>query len=313
MAFASLRPYIIQVENEIAKTVLGVITYSQLDDAITNDSLTSEQSELLTFVQPMIAYFMAYYAMPTGNIIFSDMGVQQMSSKEGTSNPAELWRYNDARTSLFRSGDLYREFSYNYLQANQATFTDWSASDSYSFATSLLIQNSAELHRYIGKGQNIGTFQSLRPFMALAQEKYLQPLLCEVFLKELLDKRNTGIAYNSYELRVVDYAKTALAWFGLYEAMPSLKAIIIDGSMVTSMPAESSRIYQPLSTEDKNEIMADAEKKGETYLSLLETYLDAHASNLPTYNTSPCFLAKTAGSLKRPGYIEGNHSFGIIT
>jgi hypothetical protein len=114
-------------------------------------------------------------------------------------------------------------------------------------------------------------------------------------------------------MRVVDYAKNALAWFGLFEAMPSLKAIIIDGSIVTAMPAESSRIYQPLSADDRKEIMADAEKKGDTYLSLLETYLDGNASNLPTYNTSPCFLAKKVGSLKRPVFFDGKHSIGIVT
>jgi len=310
MAWESITPHVLQVEETVAKVVLGPVLYADLDQAITTYNLTTEQETLLSYIRPMIVGFSVYSAFPILNIQVSDLGVQSQRSKEGTSNPTGMWEYNDARLALFKTGDTYREMAYKYLQANRTTFSSWANSSASSFINELLVRSNEVLNTYLGKGENINTFLSLRPFLKLAQEKYIRPITCSGLLNDLILKAALNTSMSTQETQVYQYAQATCAWYALYEALPSLKCILVDGVMVTAMPAENSRTYAPLTQSERTEIRIDALEKAKNYEALLKSYLYENASLIPLYLESQCYLSTE----RKPGIDTNNgcSSFQIL-
>jgi hypothetical protein len=287
-AWESLAPYVILVEGSIVKSILDTTTLQALEDAIENETLSEEQSTLLSFLMPMIANFSLYHAMPQSNAAFSDLGITSQSSQNGTNSPAAMWQYNDLRVSYFRVADSYREQAYKYLQENKDYFTDWAGSSCYTQFNQLFIRSNTELNAIIGKGESVNTFLSLKTFIEIAEFKYILPTIGRDFSEELKGKRNEN-TLKPYETILLEYIQKVIGWACLYEAAPTLRVIIQDGVMTTAMPAERSQVFAPISDSQLVSIRQDALDKFSTFLAAFKKYLDDNHTNFPTYEQSDYF------------------------
>lgn len=293
MSWDTIKPFVLQAEIKYVKPVLGDALYAALNQAIDDDTFTSEQTALLEFVYPMATNLAMYIAAPQLAIQMSDMGFMQVSSKDGTATPASTPKYNDARLSLWKTGDDYREFTYAYLQANQSAFSAWTSSSAYSVYSSLFVRNNLELNDYLGMGNSVSTFLTLKPHIKLCEDKYILPIICTALAADIKTK-NKENTLSVTEADLLDKIKNAIAWLALYEAAPTLKAIIEDGNLITAMPGESHRLYATLSKEELSDIKIDASAKGLMYLSRLKEYLDLNASDFTLYTESACYKSRAS-------------------
>jgi hypothetical protein len=299
IAWNTLLPFVMQAELKFAKAVLGDTLYALLDTNITNDSLTPEQEELLTFAKPMIANFSMYIAAPQLNIHISELGFQDVSAKEGTSSPTSVGKYNDARLSFWRTADDYREFTYSYLQSNQGSFPDWVSSTAYTIYSKYFFRSNAELNEYLGMGSSVSTFLTLRPHIKLCEEKYITPVLCEDFVQDLKTK-NAENTLSLDELTLFDKIKSALAWLTIFEAAPTLNAVIEDGVLITALPEMRNKVFAVLTKDQISLIRQDAHDKGLMYLSALKSYLDKNNDKYPIYQQTDCFKLRQPYLLNSP-------------
>ncbi len=311
-----LLPFVQQAEYDIARTVLGVAMYELLVANIDANTVPPIQQELIKLLVPMISGFALSGFAGLFNIQMSGMGFVEVSGEKVT--PASQWKYNEAKVTLFRMGDKYREFVYYFLQKNHQDndLQAWASSPAYTFYNELLIRNNSDLNQVIGKGENVNTFLTLLPFIRMAQEKYISPLLCADFLDTLLEKiKDDETTLTLYEAKVVAYSKCILAWFALYEALPSLKAVIIEGVMVTSLPSETSKssfVSGILTQQERAEIRTDAATKAADYLLLLKAYLKGNALNLPNYTSTNCYQNTLTSSDSFKGFNGTNNSAGFF-
>ena len=287
MSWETLKPFVVQAEEKYAKIVLGGL-YPVLENAINTNTYAPGEKELLDYIFPMIANFTMYLAAPQVNIHISDLGFQENRSKEGTSTPASMVRYNDARLSFWRVADDYREFSYLYLQSNQSYFPSWTSSNAYSIYSQLLFRSNYELSEVLGMGNSVGTFLTLKSSIELSEAKYIHPLLCWDMFSRLKDG-NKDNSLTDEEKTLLEKVKKALGWMTLYEAAPTLTAVMEDGVLVTAVPPERNKMFQPLSEEQINRIRIDAHAKGTMYLSQLKQFLDETADTYPLYKNSNCY------------------------
>lgn len=308
MSWDTIKAFVLQAEIKYVKPVLGDALYAALNQAIDTNDFTAEQTALLEFVYPMATNLAMYLAAPQLAIQMSDMGFMQVSSKDGTATPASTPKYNDARLSLWKTGDDYREFAYAYLQANQSAFSDWTSSTAYSVYSSLFIRNSSELNEYLGMGNSVSTFLTLKPHIKLCEDKYILPIICTALAADIKTK-NKENTLSVTEADLLDRIKNAVAWLALYEAAPTLKAIIEDGILITALPGESHRLYSALSKEDIADIKADAYAKGLMYLSKLKEYLADNAGDFTLYTESPCYKNLIRDDLR--GFHKSNNSAGF--
>lgn len=305
ISFATVSSYVMQVEQEICKRILGKDLYAIID---ANNGLTAQQELLKSYLEVMISNFTVYFAYPIINVSTSELGVQQTHSQNST--PAELWRYNEAKNAYFRTGDIYREIAYKFLQDNQNDFPEWQSSTSYSIYNQFLIRSNEDLHEVLGKGESVGTFLALRPYLELAQTSIILPVLCRSFLEKIIGYTRIGTALNDYEIEVRRLAKAAMAWSAFAMSLPSIRCLFIDGTLVTALPTESSKVYSPISDNEKTAIQIDAEQKAQQYIGLLKEYLQTNATFIEDYTKTDCYKALVAnkGDLNTH---KGANSFGI--
>lgn len=310
IAWNTLLPFVMQAELKFAKTVLGDALYALLDTNITAASLTTEQTELLAFIKPMISNFAMYIAAPQLNIHISELGFQDVSAKEGTSSPTSVGKYNDARLSFWRTADDYREFSFSYLQSNQSSFPDWVSSTAYTIYSKYFFRSNSELNEYLGMGSSVSTFLTLRPRIKLCEEKYIYPVLCQEFA-ETLKTKNAENNLSLDELTLLDKIKSALAWLTMYEAAPNLNAVIEDGVLITALPEMRNKVFAVLTKEQISLIRQDAHDKGLMYLAHLKEYLDVNSSLFSVYQNSPCYKSRVE-QYNLPDNQPCTKSFGIF-
>jgi hypothetical protein len=55
------------------------------------------------------------------------------------------------------------------------------------------------------------------------------------------------------------------------------------------MPGQSSKVFQPLTKEEREEMKVDALSKASSYLDLLKSYLKDNAASIPAYNSTSCY------------------------
>lgn len=304
----SLSPHIKMVEDTIAVDMLGQVLYDIIE---ANSSLTTYQEKLRGYMQTIISAFGMYYAAPQLNMSMSDFGFMEHRSSDGTASPVQLWRYNDVRVSMFFAGDTYRDLAYKYMQENQSEFSEWVSSDSYTIYNKLFVRSNKDLHQALGKGERVGTYLTLVPFLEIAQQKYLNAVFCNGLYADLLAKQKTNDTLTAYEAQAIYFAKSASAWFSLAEALPSIRVLMISGTMVTSMPAESSKVVSPISDTEKNVICQDAMNKGNLFLATLKKYLYDNASQFPLYEESTCYQKMQAAQGKTFKVRKGSHSLGF--
>jgi hypothetical protein len=309
MKYETLKPFITVVENGIVKTIIGAALYDTLDGAITGGNPSAEETAILELLRPMIANFTLYEALPQLSVMISDIGVQEVRSQDGSSAPAQIWRYNDSRWSYFRMGDQYRELVYKLLQENQSDYPDWVGSSAYTTYYQYFIKNNTDFHAEIGKGENCNTYLSLLPFLKLSQSRYITPLIGTAFQDALLDKVKTG-SLSSEESEVISLIKSALAWFTLSESLPSISPILMDGNLITSYPGEKSRVYVPLSPDEKTALRLEAERKAGFYIGRLKNYLVDNASSLTLFDGSDEHTALIDENT--PDYYASKNSFGLF-
>jgi hypothetical protein len=308
ISWDSLSPHMKMVEDTIAVDMLGKDLYDIIE---ANSSLTPYQAKLRGYMQTIISAFGMYYAAPQLNMSMSDIGLTEHRSVDGSASPVQLWRFNDVRSSMFFAGDTYRDLAYKYMQDNQDEFTEWVASDSYTIYNKLFVRSNKDLHQALGKGERVGTYLTLVPFLEIAQQKYLNAILCNGLYADLLEKQKTNDTLTTYEAQAIYYAKAASAWFSLAEALPTIKVLMISGTMVTSMPAESSKVVAPISDTEKNIICQDAMNKGNLFLATLKKYLYDNVSEFPLYEESTCYQAMQSAQGKTFKVRKSAHSLGF--
>lgn len=309
IAWATLSPFAKQSEIKYVIPVIGQALYDEINTAIDNDDLTNAHIKLLEWLYPMIANFTIYTAAPQLNIHISELGFQEQSSKEGTSHVASMIRYNDARLSLWRTAIDYREFTYTHLRTNQTNYPLWAESEAYVVYNQLFIRESKELHTHLGYGQSVSTYLTLRPYINMAEETYIYPILGDTMCAHLKKQRETD-DLTPEEKQLMEKILPALSWAALYQAAPTLTAVLEDGNLITALPPEQSKVFSPLSEAQLSKIQADAYAKSAQYLSRLKAFLDENISTYPLYENSPA--AKNRQTEYNLPNNYGKKSFGFF-
>lgn len=285
LSWDTILPFCRQAEEKYAKTMLSSGQYAHLVDAIDNNSLTAIEMKLLDYLIPMIANFCMYIAAPQINVHISDLGFQELSSKEGTSHTASMIRYNDARLSFWRTADNYRELAYQFLQENIASFPLWESSDACSIFNQLLIRSGSELNAFLGYGSAVSTYNSLRASIIEVEHFFVVPVIGDTFLEHLKAQRKSNLL-TPEEILLLDKLLPSVAWLALGMAATGLVAVLEDGNLVSALPPEQSKIFSPLNERQLAAIEINAKQKGERFLNQFKLFLDQNASTYPVYFNS---------------------------
>lgn len=221
MAWDSLKESVELAEQKYLLPVLDTPQYTDLQADLNADTLDADQQKLLKLCRRVVANAAMYLAYPTLNVQTSDMGVQQSKSREGTSEPANQWRYQEARTYYLITATQAIEDLYIFLQENKSTFLLWANGKGFSHYNDLFIRNNQELGRYLNTADSVRAYIALQPYIRLAEMKYIKSIVTTIKFVELKTAMINGSLTDTQKAEL-EQIRFCLAWCAFYESLPFL-------------------------------------------------------------------------------------------
>ena len=119
-----LIPFVIQAQDLKVQSILGTKFYNNLKDSIADDSLTTEDEDLLNeYIAPFIAQYALYYALPSLNYKVTNKAVLNPSSEESLNADLEQLKY--LRQSVRDTAEFYESRLRDYLCDFSTYFPDY--------------------------------------------------------------------------------------------------------------------------------------------------------------------------------------------
>lgn len=285
MEFATLAPAVELAETRYLLPLLGQAQYDALHTAYLANNLTAAQNALLRYVQRPLAYYVLHEAVPLLGATVSDMGVQESSSREGTSAPARQWSYNSLRDSAIQNADTFADTLLGFLEANHGTYPLWTASSAFTVSRELLINTAEQFDKHVGIQRSRRIYVALRPYIQLAEQMYLKPTLGPKLYDDLKAKLAAALTtpLSAAYAALLGKCQQALAFFALAEAMPFL-AITVNGYGV-QMSSSNDGLHQrtPADRQRYETAMTNTLRNGNSLLASLRLFLDDNLGDYPLY------------------------------
>jgi hypothetical protein len=285
MAWDSLQESVELAEQKYLLPVLDTPQYSDLQADLTANTLDADQTKLLKYCRRVIANGAMYLAYPSLNIHESDMGIQQTKSREGTSEPAVQWRYQEARNFYLVTAAQAIEDLYIFLQENKTTYLLWANGKGFSVYNELFIRNNKELGQYINTADSVRTYVAMQPYIRLAERKYIISVVTPTKVSEL----KTALLTNSLttdQKAELEQIRFCLAWCAYYESIPFISYEIGTQAITVAMQLDGMTKKNAVSLEERKML---AKAAYDTMTPLLEdlkkTYI---VSDEQTTETLPC-------------------------
>ncbi len=119
-----LLPFVTQAQDLKLQDVLGTKFYKNLKDSIADDTLTTEEEELLNdYIAPFLAQYALYYALPSINYKVTNKAVLNPSSEESLNADLEQLKY--LRQSVRDTAEFYESRLRDYLCDFSDYFPDY--------------------------------------------------------------------------------------------------------------------------------------------------------------------------------------------
>ncbi len=163
MEWQTFAPAVEQAELKYLKPLLGTAQYNALVTAYEDNDLSTEQGQLLKFVQRPLAYYAFHEALPLLTAMVSDMGVTEQESSEGTALRTRQWVFSGMQKSALENGDLFTDAMLSFLEDNHTNYPLWAGFPAFTVTKSLFINTTAEFNSFVPIGNSKRVWLALRP------------------------------------------------------------------------------------------------------------------------------------------------------
>lgn len=301
MNWLSLEPYIRQATREYLLPYIGPEFYADILD------VDEESDEIMIDIAEMtrdaVAYYTVWMAMPHINVVLSDMGAQENGSSDGTSQPAQAWRYKNARWETMLQADKMIDRLLLYLEKNkdESVISNWKDSDECEEVGHPLFRTTAELKKYT-KVDSWRFFKALMPFFDQALDLDIVGHICREQYENLVGKISSG---NTYELAAIELIRKALANFTLHRAIPHLRVAMESNAILFVSSTDGMNIKQAALDSAIDALRAQLERDGKEYLRQLKGYLYQNVDEFPIFKENGYVEDPGVGVIVSPDEIGG--------
>jgi hypothetical protein len=310
MDYETVKPFVDQCELTHIIPAIGQDLYDKLN-ALYPYSYPMDPADeaLLKHIQRALSYYTIGEASPFLSLMVGNIGMQEQSSKDGSSTPARQFVYNNYVKSLFKNGDIFMDNLLKFMEDNKTAYPLWANdSQAYTITKQFFIYSAQELSEYVKIFGSRTTFKAIRPFIDLAERKYIIPATCKALFDSLKSKLLSG--YNTAEDDIIiNLIKRPLAYLAMVEAIPSLNLEIShEGARIVTFndgnhSKGSANDNTVIGNIPQGSYLRSMKNNGDAFLSELKKYLEDNADDITLYKESTCY---TCIHKNPPGEIPDN-------
>lgn len=265
--------------------LIPIIGYDLYDVVIdTADSETPAEptpqdlldAELLKKCRAVVAPLAYLLDLPNIQVQLTDAGLRTISTDH--MQAAHRWEYNEIKESLMDKGAFAIENLLRFLFKEKDSFPEWTGSNEYQEADSLLFKTGEEFRKYFPVHQPYRIFWELRPLIREVEDFYVKSAIGEVFYNELRTKTEG----NEDEKRVLDLIKKTVAQTTIVKAIEKLSVTITNRGFTLLLGAGNTDSVNSGDTPATNNglslLYESCQRSGDAYLLQLKEYLNKKAS-----------------------------------
>lgn len=265
MSFATLWDALIQAEMQFIAPLIDTPQYLELiNHVLPYSGYQTPQTPtdvanldvLLPLCRRIIAKATMYIVYPHLNITEGDMGVQQNKALNDTSAPATQWAYNDSKHSYLEAIATNSEVLLSFLQENQDKYPLWKQSKAFTEYNNLFIRNNRELGEFLNTQNSIRVYKAFRPFLELAEDKYIAPIVPEETLLVLKAAMSSNNLNDSQKI-LLRKIRQVIAWYAFFEGLPFLN-IKLEGTAISIAIIQNGSTKHQLPTDKDKHILREA-------------------------------------------------------
>lgn len=240
-------PYLIDlVGQEVYDKVFAYYSNTQ---SVTDEALAKKLADALKYMQ-LYVLSMAYLDFAPDNDLNHGNSGRSFRSEDNEKIPWD-WQIEKSNSSIKRRA--YKALDQLMLLLDGSGWTEWTDSDQYKKANSILIKNTKEFDDIYPIDKSGQLYYRLVPFMADFEEDHICAILTEPVYEALKDKEDP----TAEEKRLLLLSKKAIAYLSLGKAFKALPVEMFPSGLVhnenTRMKsAARAEVMQFLNTEGQN-------------------------------------------------------------
>lgn len=253
-------------------------------DAFEAGSLSSTEEKALDLIKRSLAYYAVATGYPLLIAQVGNAGVLESQTQQTTQ--ARQWVFNEQMRAMISKADNYLDAALAFMEDNVAFFTDWEESEAYTVYKEFFIQDASQLNRHVNIQNSRSTFQRIRPYLLVAESRYIRPALGASFMKHLKTKLKANTLTADEKELLTDYIRPALAYAAISEGLPDLNITLTSNGFrtVTFMDGNVSKLNT--SDRDLRAFLDRMRANMQSYLADLTAYLEANLATFAEYTST---------------------------
>lgn len=286
-----IKPYIEDAQESIIVKAFGQELITELDNqhnSVSGAILSPHNALLLPKIQRALAWYayLKYLPFSIGND--GDNGLQEIGTD--STQPVRIGVLDKRQRETERNAVEGLERALAFLEANRANYATWTNSPSWTQYKSLFIWSATEMAKYLPTfGQNNRLYLNVRPYIALAEQDYILPILGQ----DMFDELKGVVLSNSItanQKALLTQVQRALAYTAYACALPDLNIVVLSSGSLRIL-SDFDGIYNQKSPEpgQLKGFISAKKTEGQRLRNVLKRWITAHADDFPTFQSSSHF------------------------
>lgn len=292
--FPSLRPKIQSAELQYLIPIIGRELYNHVDEWYTAEGPEGPESEILPYMQKVVASWALHHFIAIAEVSISDGGV--FRTETDNSKTAYQNQVNNLRKELMLEAQQAENLLLQYLDAiippdqGEGNGADlkamWVSSPEFIRYRSLFIKNAIEFQQIFHSAQPYRNYHAIRPILYDVQNLILPAIISRTFYAALLEKNKEAEAeWSNAEIILLTYINKWLTYTTIHRAIAS-QSLSWDERGLTSYQSTARATGDDDSKRGHaqphhiNHYAAELQRQADEWKTELSFYLDSTATNL---------------------------------
>jgi hypothetical protein len=260
------QPYLSDAQELYVLPVIG----QEIITVLEGGSLDSEQTKALGYLQKALANYMVYEMADLSTVKVGAHGFQEAIGENQTQ--VRQWVLFNSKQKALHKADQFLDAALAYMEANKASFSEWTGSDSYTEFKTLLLPTTDVMHQYVSINKSRRTFQKLRPHLEAVEQSHISPALGKSLFDKIKADHLAGTLATPYA-ELLPMVQKAIAHLSMAEGAVSLP-LNFEASGI-KVVSTSDGIKAKAETHEKqlNTFITQQQTKGLEALAVLKQYL----------------------------------------
>lgn len=290
LGFTEIEPYLQQALQKYFYPAMGK---EEADLLVANypGSLNAGQLLIILDAQISLANYGLNLALPYMNAQVGNLGIQEQSSKDGSSNGSRMWVYNEVKANAIEMADNHLDTVLGIMEDNVGSFTEWPSSTTYTRRKNLICGSLVKFEKWIPINGSRRLFQQIIPHLEPAQDTHIGDLLGA----DMYDEITTQIAaatLTADNTALVALLEPAAAFGAMLDALPLMRVMITSTGLRTSTSENSTdgnRSSEAARIEEKDRLIETFKAKLSQALKRANDLLYKAPDLYPTFKDSDTY------------------------